>query len=208
MQRFAATRCWQWIALYLCVFSCPALAPAQADSTTSPKTTVSPTAATKAKHPAAKPATGKRVVSNSSHASGHPAATTSSRTTASSRKSKNTRDKKGSKQVAKKRGQQAIDPDRAREIQTALIREHYMDGEPTGVWDSSTQAAMQRYQAAQGWQSKTTPDSRALIKLGLGPSKDHLLNPENAMTTSTVPAAADPKTSSKRPPEQSNIPQQ
>ena len=46
----------------------------------------------------------------------------------------------------------------------------------------ATQAAMQRYQADQGWQAKTTPDSRALIKLGLGPSHDHLLNPESAMT--------------------------
>jgi peptidoglycan hydrolase-like protein with peptidoglycan-binding domain len=116
-----------------------------------------------------------------------------------------TRGKKGSKQVAKKRGQQAIDSDRAREIQTALIREHYIEGEPTGVWDSATQAAMQRYQAAQGWQSKTTPDSRALIKLGLGPSHDHLLNPENAMTT--APTTVDPKATSKQPPEQNSLPQ-
>jgi hypothetical protein len=42
---------------------------------------------------------------------------------------------------------------------------------------------MRRYQADHGWQSKTVPDSRALISLGLGPSHDHLLNPESAMTT-------------------------
>jgi hypothetical protein len=42
---------------------------------------------------------------------------------------------------------------------------------------------MRRYQADHGWQSKTVPDSRALISLGLGPSKDNLLNPESAMTT-------------------------
>jgi hypothetical protein len=41
---------------------------------------------------------------------------------------------------------------------------------------------MQRYQEDRGWQSKTVPDSRALIRLGLGPSHDHLLNPESAMT--------------------------
>lgn len=80
-----------------------------------------------------------------------------------------------------------------------------MDGVPTGTWDATTQAAMQRYQADQGWQSKTTPDSRALIKLGLGPSPDHLLNPENAMTS--APAAADPKAATKPAPAQSN-PQQ
>jgi hypothetical protein len=42
---------------------------------------------------------------------------------------------------------------------------------------------MQRYQADHGWQSKEVPDSRALIKLGLGPDHEHLLNPESAMTT-------------------------
>jgi peptidoglycan hydrolase-like protein with peptidoglycan-binding domain len=118
--------------------------------------------------------------------------------------SKTSRGKKGGKQVAKKRGQQAIDSDRAREIQTALIREHYMDGEPSGSWDEATQAAMQRYQADQGWQAKTTPDARALIKLGLGPSHEHLLNPESAMTTPAAPASGDPKAA--KPP-QDIIPQ-
>jgi peptidoglycan hydrolase-like protein with peptidoglycan-binding domain len=86
------------------------------------------------------------------------------------------------KKVASKRGQQGIDSARAREIQAALIRQDYMKGEPTGAWDSDTQDAMRRYQADHGWQSKTVPDSRALIRLGLGPSSDHLLNPESAMT--------------------------
>ncbi len=119
----------------------------------------------------------------------------------SAQKGKSSRGKKGSK----KRGQQAIDSVRAREIQTALVREHYMQGESTGTWDSATQAAMQRYQADQGWQSKQIPDSRALIKLGLGPSHDHLLNPESAMTA--APAADDPKARAKQTPTENNIPQ-
>ncbi len=61
-------------------------------------------------------------------------------------------------------------PDRVRAIQEALIREKYLTGEPSGTWDSRTQNAMSRYQEANGWQSKVTPDSRALIKLGLGPN--------------------------------------
>src|SRR5271166_7089574 len=69
-------------------------------------------------------------------------------------------------------GQRQIDPDRAREIQNALIREHYLTGEPSGEWDATSQTAMSKYQADQGWQTKLTPDSRALIKLGLGPSQD------------------------------------
>jgi hypothetical protein len=122
------------------------------------------------------------------------------------------------KKVAKKRGQQAIDPSRAREIQTALIREHYLQGQPTGTWDSSSQAAMQKYQADHGWQSKTTPDARALIKLGLGPNQDHLLNPESAMTAANASTdahtasahatAADPKNPAKPTPADSTIPKQ
>lgn len=81
------------------------------------------------------------------------------------------------------RGQQAIDGERARQIQAALAREHYIKGEPSGKWDSTTQEAMRRYQGAQGWQTKTVPDSRALIRLGLGPDHGHLLNPESAMIT-------------------------
>jgi peptidoglycan hydrolase-like protein with peptidoglycan-binding domain len=139
------------------------------------------------------------------HASSHTSANTSA-THTSSEKGKNAHSRKGSSHAAKKRGQQAIDPDRAREIQTALIREHYMQGEPSGSWDSATQTAMRRYQADQGWQSKTIPDSRALIKLGLGPRHDHLLNPESAMTAG--PAPGDPKAAAKQPPSQNNVPQQ
>ncbi len=133
-------------------------------------------------------------------ASGH---ATSKRTSAhtSAQKSKSSHGKKGSK----KRGQQAIDSVRARQIQAALIREHYMQGEPSGSWDSATQAAMQRYQADHGWQAKTTPDARALIKLGLGPSHDHLLNPESAMTA--PPVAGDPKASAKQTPAGNSLPQ-
>jgi len=92
------------------------------------------------------------------------------------------------------RGQQKIDSDRAETIQEALIREHYLSGEPTGTWNQASEDAMRRYQADNGWQSKTVPDSRALIKLGLGPSKDHLLNPESAMTTVPDPPKAQPLT--------------
>ena len=62
----------------------------------------------------------------------------------------------------------AMDPARATEIQSALIRSGYLSGEPTGVWDAESIAAMQKLQDANGWQTKFTPDSRALVKLGLG----------------------------------------
>ena len=89
------------------------------------------------------------------------------------------------------RGQQKIDPERAEAIQEALVREHYLSGTAAGTWNQASEDAMRRYQADHGWQSKTVPDSRALISLGLGPSHDHLLNPDSAMTTEpSVPRAA------------------
>jgi hypothetical protein len=118
------------------------------------------------------------------------------------------------------RGQQKIDSERALAIQQALVREHYLTGEPTGTWNQASEDAMRKYQADHGWQSKTVPDSRALISLGLGPSKDHLLNPESAMTTvpdrpksasamptsHTAPASASPMPASSSSPAATSTP--
>jgi len=43
------------------------------------------------------------------------------------------------------RGQHSIDSQRTLAIQNALIREHYLNGEPTGVWDQASKAAMVRF---------------------------------------------------------------
>ncbi len=67
-------------------------------------------------------------------------------------------------------GQREIDPDRTREIQQALIARNYLSGPATGDWDATTEDAMQKFQSDNGWQTKLMPDSRALIKLGLGPN--------------------------------------
>jgi len=109
--------------------------------------------------------------------------------------SKHSRFSRLHKSAWKRHGQQVIASDRAREIQAALIREKYLDGQPTGMWDARTTAAMRKFQADQGWQSKVVPDSRALIKLGLGPSHENDLNPDlmgsGAFSILTVtPAAA------------------
>lgn len=91
-------------------------------------------------------------------------------------------------------GQQAIDSSRVTAIQTALIREHYLSGEPSAKWDGETQAAMLKFQADQGWQTKLTPDSRALIKLGLGPNHSGAINAGNGTNFNTLatPAVAAP----------------
>jgi hypothetical protein len=108
--------------------------------------------------------------------------------------------KRGKTARKRTRGQQKIDPERAQAIQEALIREHYLSGQAAGTWNQSSEEAMRRYQADHGWQSKTVPDSRALISLGLGPSHDHLLNPESAMTTGPFPPRASSLSSSSQSP--------
>ncbi len=108
--------------------------------------------------------------------------------------------KRSSRRKKRVRGQQKIDSDRARAIQEALVREHYLSGEPSGTWNAASEEAMRRYQADHGWQSKSVPDSRALISLGLGPSKDHLLNPESAMTSGPAAPHADPLPTTSQPP--------
>ena len=83
----------------------------------------------------------------------------------------------------KLRGQRGIDSARATEIQQALIREHYLNGAPSGQWDSATVSAMQKYQSDQGWQTKLMPDSRALKKLGLGPDYSNAINANGSSFT-------------------------
>ena len=121
--------------------------------------------------------------SSSTHSSSAHAGKTSSKSRKSA-KSRHTR----------LRGQQTIDSARATEIQQALIREHYLSGEPSGQWDGSTVAAMQKYQSDQGWQTKLMPDSRAIKKLGLGPDYSNAINASGSnfaepKAASSIPAA-------------------
>jgi len=182
-------------ALLLACACFPVLAAGQSSAAdNAPKTTTSATTAAP-QHPKAAATTST------------PAATTKSSTKSSTQKSNTatsaSKKKSGAKthtastakhssrkKSTRARGQQKIDSERAEAIQEALIREHYLSGEATGSWNQASEEAMRRYQADHGWQSKEVPDSRALIKLGLGPSKDHLLNPESAMTTVPDPPRA------------------
>lgn len=88
------------------------------------------------------------------------------------------------------RGQRGIDSERARQIQAALIQKNYLTGAPSGDWDSATEDAMKKYQADHGWQTRLTPDSRALISLGLGP--DHGMDGTPVVAKEKMPAPAAP----------------
>jgi peptidoglycan hydrolase-like protein with peptidoglycan-binding domain len=76
----------------------------------------------------------------------------------------------------------SMSSERATEIQAALIKKGYLSGEPTGTWDSQSIAAMQKLQGDNGWQTRVTPDARALISLGLGPQKDSAQVASNSIT--------------------------
>jgi peptidoglycan hydrolase-like protein with peptidoglycan-binding domain len=91
---------------------------------------------------------------------------------------------KQSKSTHKTAGQRGIDDTRASQIQASLIKSGYLSGEASGHWDARTEAAMQKFQEDNGWQTKLIPDSRAIIKLGLGPAHDSALNP-SAVTPET-----------------------
>jgi hypothetical protein len=91
--------------------------------------------------------------------------------------------KKSSKHTT---GQRTIDDTRATEIQGALVKSGYMT-EPTGHWDTATQTAMQKFQADNGWQTKLMPDSRAIIKLGLGGPSSSTPTPAANVETASIP---------------------
>ncbi len=69
---------------------------------------------------------------------------------------------------------------------------HYLSGEANGKWDETTKAAMQKYQADQGWQTKLIPDSRALKKLGLGPDYSNAINAKDTTSAAPPPAGTTP----------------
>ena len=91
----------------------------------------------------------------------------------------------------KPQSQRTIDDERATQIQSALIRSGYLSGEPSGHWDAQTQAAMEKLQGDNGWQTKLVPDSRAIIKLGLGSStaSGNSLADQATLSTSNQPNA-------------------
>ncbi|MBN9617918.1 MAG: peptidoglycan-binding protein [Acidobacteriales bacterium] len=104
--------------------------------------------------------------------------------------------KRSARPVKKTLGQRSIDDSRAAQIQAALVKSGYLTV-PSGHWDSDTSAAMQKFQADNGWQTKLVPDSRAIIKLGLGPDHEGdraTLNSgqtESASTSSATSATFD-----------------
>jgi len=85
--------------------------------------------------------------------------------------------KKKKPAAPKSRRQLAPDPARIEEIQQALAREGFYEGEPTGKWDDSTVEAMKNFQQARGLQPTGKIEALSLQKLGLGSSIAGLARP-------------------------------
>jgi len=76
--------------------------------------------------------------------------------------------KSSKKRRSRPRAQTAPTPERIREIQSALARHGYYQGDPTGKWDAKSAAAMRNFQQASGLTPTGKFDALSLQKLGLG----------------------------------------
>lgn len=72
---------------------------------------------------------------------------------------------------------------RIEQIQRALSRSGFYQGDPTGRWDAATIDAMKSFQQAHGLPSTGKIDARSLQKLGLGSDIAGLAPPRPVITT-------------------------
>ena len=92
--------------------------------------------------------------------------------------------------------QKAPTPQRISEIQSALARGGFYQGEPNGKWDSNTIGAMQKFQSSKGLDPSGKLDALSLQKLGLGSSVAGVSAPKPP----TPPAPAGPAAPAANPP--------
>jgi Putative peptidoglycan binding domain len=88
--------------------------------------------------------------------------------------------------------QKAPTPARLTEIQTALERRGYYQGDPNGKWDSNAVSAMQRFQSENGLESSGKINALSLQKLGLGSSIAGVSAPKPVQSQPNKPAASSP----------------
>lgn len=91
-----------------------------------------------------------------------------SSSSAGTSKSSSRKKTKRKRQSTRMRLPKAPTPDRISEIQTALARGGYYQGDPNGKWDAQTTAAMRKFQTANHLDANGKLDAPSLQKLGLG----------------------------------------
>ena len=95
----------------------------------------------------------------------------------------------------RRRAQLRPEPERIQEIQQALARAGYFNGQPDGRWNDQTRDAMRRFQADHGFPATGLPEAKSLMKLGLGPhSLPADLDAGSAARASTDTASGSPAT--------------
>ena len=97
--------------------------------------------------------------------------------------------------------QKAPTGDRITEIQSALARGGYYQGDPNGKWDPNTVAAVEKFQSANGIDSNGKLDAPTLQKLGLGSDIAGASAPKPVVRPSccSTPPAAPPSSQSTLP---------
>jgi hypothetical protein len=87
-----------------------------------------------------------------------------------------------------------IPPERVIEIQNALLKVGYYQGEATGIYDENTKQAMKQYQQAHQLHASGMPSAHALKKLGVSKRK----NDDYAVPVKSAKNKADDRSSSDR----------
>src|SRR5271156_5250435 len=97
--------------------------------------------------------------------------------------------------------QKAPTPERISEIQSALARGGYYQGNPNGKWDSNTISAMQKFQSDNGLSNNGKIDATSLQKLGLGSGTAGVDAPKpvTPKPATTAPASTPSATSATQP---------
>jgi Putative peptidoglycan binding domain len=90
--------------------------------------------------------------------------------------------------------QKAPTTDRIKEIQGALAQGGYYQGDPNGKWDSSSVAALEKFQSANGIEPTGKLDAPSLQKLGLGSDIAGVSAPRPIAPASQVPSGTLPST--------------
>lgn len=82
--------------------------------------------------------------------------------------------------------------DRTKEIQSALAQKGYLNGEPSGTWDTDSTAAMKRFQKEQNLEADGKFNSLSLIALGLGPKRTLTASSANPPAIGSIPVPPKP----------------
>jgi len=106
---------------------------------------------------------------SSVHKTSHSSSATAARTTGSASTKKTSKSRRTTSRKSKRvKGQAAPTSDRINEIQSALAKQGFYDGEPSGKWEDSSSEAMRKFQSTNGLTPTGKLDARTLQKLGLG----------------------------------------